>query len=388
MKTQDGIVPFIPTILIVDDMPDNLKILGSMLKPEGYIIRLVLNGPLALEVTETEKPDLVLLDIMMPVMDGFEVCNCLKADPNLKDVPVIFISALNDTDNIVKALTMGGADYITKPFKAEEVKARVATHLEISRQRKELEFQKKELQLQKKELLEVIATKNKFFSIIAHDLRGPLGGFMGLTGILADQFSDFNQSEQMEMMSDMSFSARNMYNLLENLLEWAQMQRGQMEFKPQMLNIKDVVVECLLSATESARKKDIEVIVDLVVGQEGYADKNMLQGVTRNLVSNAIKFTQKGGKVVISAGLETDNMLAISVKDTGIGMTYQMLDNLFQIGANTKRKGTEGELSTGLGLLLCKEFAEKLGGKIRVTSVPNKGSDFRFTIPLNFMAEE
>ena len=395
MKTQDGKDLIMPTILIVDDVPDNLKILGSILKSEGYILRPVLNGPMALKVAETERPDLVLLDIIMPVMDGFEVCNFLKAEPNLKDVPVIFISALTDTVNIVKALTMGGADYITKPFKAEEVKARIATHLEVSRQRKELElqskellFQRMELLLQKKELLEVIATKNKFFSIIAHDLRGPLGGFMGLTGILADEFLDFTQSEQMEMISDMSHSSRNMYNLLENLLEWAQMQRGNMEFKPQILNIKDVVTECLLSATESARKKDIEVVVDLVVVQEGYADKNMLQGVTRNLVSNAIKFTQKGGKVVISAGLETGNMLAISVKDTGIGMTDQMLDNLFQIGANTKRKGTEGELSTGLGLLLCKEFVEKLGGKIRVTSVPNKGSDFRFTIPLNFMAEE
>ena len=399
MKTQDGKDPIMPTILIVDDVPDNLKILGSILKSEGYILRPVLNGPMALKVAETERPDLVLLDIIMPVMDGFEVCNCLKADPNLKDVPVIFISALNDTDNIVKALTMGGADFITKPFKAEEVKARIATHLENSSQRKELELQRKELELQKKELelqkkvlelqkkelLDVIATKNKFFSIIAHDLRGPLGGFMGLTGILADEFLDFTQSEQMEMISDMSHSARNMYNLLENLLEWAQMQRGNMEFQPQLLNIKDVVDECLKSAAESARGKDIEIIADLADEQEGYADKNMLQGVIRNMVSNAIKFTHKGGKVIVSVGLETGNLLGISVKDSGIGMTDQMLSNLFQIGTNVKRKGTEGELSTGLGLLLCKEFVEKLGGKIRVTSVPNKGSDFHFTIPTVFI---
>jgi signal transduction histidine kinase len=387
MKTQDEKVPFMSKILIVDDVADNLIVLGNMLNTEGYTIRPVLDGSLALQVAETEKPDLVLLDIMMPIMDGFEVCNFLKAAPNLKDVPVIFISALNDTDNIVKALTMGGVDYITKPFKVEEVKARVSTHLEISRQRKELELQRKELLLQKKDLLDVIATKNKFFSIITNDLRGPLSGFMGLTEILADEFGMFSQDEQKEIMSDMSRSARNMYNLLENLLEWTQLQMGNIKFEPQILSIKNVAAECLQAATESARKKDIEVITDLQAELEVYADKNMLQGVIRNLVSNAIKFTHKGGKIAISAGLEDGNMLGISVKDTGIGMTEQMLDNLFQIGVNIKRFGTEGELSTGLGLLLCKEFVEKLGGTIRISSVPNKGSDFQFTIPSGFIAE-
>ena len=388
MKTQDEKVPFMSKILIVDDVADNLIVLGNMLKTEGYTIRPVLDGALALQVAETEKPDLVLLDIMMPVMDGFEVCNFLKADPNLKDVPVIFISALNDTGNIVKALTMGGVDYITKPFKAEEVKARVATHLEISRQRKELELQRKELLQQKKDLLDVITTKNKFFSIITNDLRGPLGGFMGLTEILADEFGMFSQDEQMEIMTDMSRSARNLYNLLENLLEWTQMQMGNMEFNPQLINIMDVVSDCLKVAAESARSKEIEVITDMPIKYEGYADKNMLQAVIRNLVSNAIKFTQKGGKVSISAGLETGNMLGISVKDSGIGMTDQMVDNLFRIDVKTKRPGTEGELSTGLGLPLCKEYVEKLGGKIWATSVLNKGSDFHFTIPSVFIAEE
>jgi signal transduction histidine kinase len=211
---------------------------------------------------------------------------------------------------------------------------------------------------------------------------------VGLTEILADEYGMFSQGEQMEIMLDMSLSARNMHNLLENLLEWAQMQMGHMEFNSQILNIKNVVAECLRVFIESARRKDIEVIVDLEDKQEGYADKNMLQGVIRNLLSNAIKFTHKGGKVTISAGLEDGNMLGISIKDSGIGMTDQMLDNLFQIGAKTKRPGTEGELSTGLGLLLCKEFVEKLGGKIRVTSVLNKGSDIHFTIPSVFIAEE
>jgi len=145
----------IPNILIVDDVPANLILLGHILKNLGYKVRPVPNGMLALKVAEKEKPDLILLDVMMPDMDGFEVCRRLKEDQNLSDVPIIFISALSDTNDIIKALTCGGADYIAKPFHAEEVKARVATHLKLYQQSKELQ--------------KINAEKDKFFSIIAHD---------------------------------------------------------------------------------------------------------------------------------------------------------------------------------------------------------------------------
>ncbi|MEI6435260.1 MAG: hybrid sensor histidine kinase/response regulator [Bacteroidota bacterium] len=353
-------------ILIVDDIAANLNVLGNILKNDGYNVRPVPSGMLALQVAEKEKPDLVLLDIMMPDMDGYEVCRRFKENPNLNDVPIIFISALNDTNDIVTALTSGGADYITKPFRAEEVKARVATHLKIYQQSKELQ--------------ELNATKDKFFSIIAHDLRGPLGGLMGLTELMAEDSQDFSPLEKNDLMLELSHSARNIFNLLENLLEWSRMQRGQTAFKPSLLSLSEVVNECTKIVAESARNKTIEIVLNIPPQQEVFADTNMLQTVIRNLISNAIKFTPKDGKVIISSVAAENNAVVIAVKDIGIGMSNKILTNLFRLDINCGRSGTEGEPSTGLGLLLCKEFVEKHGGKIWVESEEGKGSIFYFTL--------
>ncbi|MEI6050814.1 MAG: hybrid sensor histidine kinase/response regulator [Bacteroidota bacterium] len=367
MRNDSLLSQNIPDILIVDDTPANLMLLSQILKDNGYKVRPVLNGILALQVAEKEKPDLILLDIMMPDMDGFEVCCRLKKNPNLKDVPVIFISALNSTEDIVKALTSGGADYISKPFQTEEVLARVNTHLQIYQQRKELQ--------------ELNATKDKFFSIIAHDLRGPLGGFMRLTEMMADESISFTPDEKKELILNLSLSARNIFNLLDNLLEWSKMKRGITTFSPQILDLNKIITECLKIVADSVRKKAIEIAVDIPENNEVFADTNMLQTVIRNLVSNAIKFTHREGKVTISAGTDVNNATVIAIKDTGIGLSSIMTDNLFHIDINTNRPGTEGELSTGLGLLLCKEFVEKHGGRIGVESEEGKGSTFYFTIP-------
>jgi two-component system, sensor histidine kinase and response regulator len=357
----------IPDILIVDDTPANLILLGHILKDAGYKVRPVPSGMLALQVAEKEKPDLILLDIMMPEMDGFEVCNNLKNNPELADVPIIFISASNNTKDIVRALISGGADYISKPFQAEEVLARVATHLKIYQQRKEL--------------IELNATKDKFFSIIAHDLRGPLGGFMRLTELMADESLNFSPEEKKELTQNLSHSARNIFNLLENLLEWSQMQRGHTTFNPQELGLKYVVTDCLKVVVEAARKKSINVTVEISDEIGVFGDVNMLQTVFRNLVSNAIKFTPKDGKITISAAPDENNLVIIEVKDTGIGMDSKIVGNIFRIDVNNRRPGTEGELSTGLGLLICKDFVEKHRGRLWVESIEGKGSSFFFTIP-------
>lgn len=364
----------IPNILIVDDIPANLKVLGDILKGEGFKVRPVPNGNLALQVASKEKPDLILLDIMMPDMDGYEVCRRLKEMPELSDIPVIFISALNDTSDIVKALKSGGVDFITKPFQADEVSARVKTHLQLYQQSIVLREQSKQLK-------ELIATKDKFFSIIAHDLRGPLGGFMGLTEMMADEAYGLSPDQQKEMMVDLNESARNIFDLLENLLEWSRMQQGQTVYLPVTIGLKALADECISQLHDAIRKKEIQVTVDISADQEVFADTNMLQSVIRNLISNAIKFTPRGGKVTIFSGY-TDNMRSvIVVKDTGIGMNDVMIANLFRLNVNNSRPGTDGEHSTGLGLHLCKEFIERHNGEIWVESEAGKGSAFYFTIP-------
>ncbi|MEI7525226.1 MAG: PAS domain-containing protein [Mariniphaga sp.] len=245
-------------------------------------------------------------------------------------------------------------------------------------ERKEKEV---EIKMQNEKLQKIYAEKDKFFSIIAHDLRGPVGGLMGLTGMMADENENFTDNEIKEMTFDLNRSARNTFNLLENLLEWSQMDRGLTEFQPQNLALTEVVTDCKNVVLESARGKGIELFVDIPSEYNVIADKNMVQTVIRNLFSNAIKFTPKGGRVTISAKPADNSMMEISVSDTGIGMSDQLVNDLFLIDTNTKRPGTEGEQSTGLGLLLCKEFVEKHGGKFSVESDQNYGTVFSFTIP-------
>jgi CheY-like chemotaxis protein len=374
METNNNTAFGIPTILLVDDVPANLRLLGDILINAGYKVRQVSSGKQAIQVAEKEIPDLILLDIMMPEMDGYEVFQKLKENPALVDVPVIFISALNDTANIVKALNAGGVDYINKPFQAEEVLARVHTHLKLRRQSRELQ--------------ELIATKDKFFSIIAHDLRGPLGNMMGLTQMLADKSQDFPEEVRAEMVELLSDGAHNTFKLLENLLQWSQMERGLIDFNPVILDLSHVVSECIKTAAGTASGKQIRIITDIQGNPEVFADTNMLQTVIRNLVSNAIKFTPNAGFVTISAVPSVNNTTLLSVSDTGIGMDAAMQKNIFRMDVNTKRNGTQGELSTGLGLLLCKEFVEKQDGELWVESTKNQGSVFYFTIPSPLPKEE
>jgi len=237
------------------------------------------------------------------------------------------------------------------------------------------------IKTQSKELLELNASKDKFFSIIAHDLRGPLGGLMGLSEIMADESQQLTPDQKKEMIQALSRSARNIFNLLENLLEWSQMQHGQTAFKPKLVGLNIVINDGIKILAESIRKKAISLFVDVDEDQVVYADTNMFQSVIRNLVSNAVKFTPKGGKVSISGGLTENNSSIITVKDTGIGMTKDMVFNLFRMNVNSSRPGTEGEHSTGLGLLLCKEFVERHGGELWVESGEGIGSSFCFTIP-------
>ena len=363
-----------PYILIVDDIGANLKLLSQILKDEGYSVRPVTSGEMALKVAEMETPGLILLDIMMPGMSGYKVCRQLKENPVLKDVPVIFVSALNDSYDIVKALNLGGVDYITKPFKTEEVIARVNTHFKLHQQ-------SIELQKQKKELKELNETKDKFFSIVAHDLRGPFNGFLGFTQLLAEQYSGLDQSKIQKMAVAMRDSAASLFRLLENLLEWSRMQKGLIGFNPDLTNLVSVVSGIMRPVMDSARKKEIAISVEIPSGMVVFADEYMLASIIRNLASNAVKFTRKGGNIAISAATAPDNFVEITVADNGIGMNGTMVDGLFRLDVKTNREGTDGEPSSGLGLILCKDFIEKHGGKIWAESEKGKGSTFRFTLP-------
>jgi len=231
------------------------------------------------------------------------------------------------------------------------------------------------------EVNKLIAARDKFFAIIAHDLRGPLGGFMALTEILADSAYELPEDEKKKMILEMSIAARNTFELLESLLEWAKMDFNQGEFNPSFINVQSLCVSAFTILEECVKAKSLEFKIDIPADIKVYADQNMLQSIFRNLISNAIKFTPEYGKVSVYCKSINHNKIEIFVEDTGIGMSNKIRENLFDLTSKVKRLGTNGEKSTGLGIHLCKQFIEKNGGEFNVKSVENQGSIFSFTLP-------
>ncbi|MBV5315945.1 MAG: PAS domain-containing sensor histidine kinase [Prolixibacteraceae bacterium] len=245
----------------------------------------------------------------------------------------------------------------------------------------EIKLAEERITFKNEELLKLNAEKDKFFSIIAHDLRSPFNSFLGLTQLMSEELPRLKISEIQYFATSLNRSASNLFGLLENLLEWSSLQRGIIGFAPVSFFLKPKISEMLQLAIESAYNKgiDFEIIVpdELMI----FADVKMFESTIRNLVSNAVKFSSKGGKVTVCAKSFADDSIEISVQDTGIGMNKGLVERLFRIHQQTSRMGTEGEPSTGLGLILCKDFVEKHGGEIWAESEEGKGSRFCFTIP-------
>lgn len=245
-----------------------------------------------------------------------------------------------------------------------------------------------EIKRMNEELLISNAEKDKFFSIIAHDLRSPFNSFLGLTQIMAENLQDLTMEEIRKFTLTMRDSVSHLYSLLENLLQWSGMQQGMILFNPEIIPLCSIITDSLGILAEPAQAKEIEITCAIPNNLEVFADVNVVQTIIRNLVSNAVKFTPRGGKVDIAANLLPDRFIEISVADTGIGMDREMLDKLFRLDGKVNREGTEGEASTGLGLILCKEFIEKQGGKLWVESEVGKGSVFYFTLPFGEESEK
>ncbi|TRX37468.1 tetratricopeptide repeat protein [Flavobacterium sp. ZT3R18] len=222
--------------------------------------------------------------------------------------------------------------------------------------------------------------KDKFFSIIAHDLRDPFNGFLGLSELLAEDLDNMTKEEIQFAAVSMKSSATNLFQLLENLLEWSRMEQGLIPFAPQEKLVVSIVAECMTTIQEAANNKNISINIEISEKTTVFADNNSIHSVIRNLVSNAVKFTPERGTISIKAK-EDDKKTTISITDTGIGMSAKMVENLFRLDVETNRNGTNDEPSTGLGLILCKEFVEKHGGEIWVESEEEKGTTFNISFP-------
>jgi len=361
-------------IMIVDDDVDNLNLFIDYLDKAGFRTMVSTDGASAIELADRAMPDLILLDVMMPGLDGFETCRLLKKNDNIRDIPVIFMTALSETVNKVKGFDAGGVDYITKPCDAEEVLVRIRTHLSI----RKLQRQVLEKNL---ELRELNASKDKFFSILAHDLRTPMSVFLSFSNLL-NKIDKMNKKELSEYIKNLQESASNLFSLLDNLLTWSRLQRNLIEFSPKALKIFTIVNwNIKLLETYIWQKK---IIIKNLVDENLfiYGDENMIASIFRNLITNAVKYSNIGGTIEISSEKE-DEMVHITVSDTGIGISKENIPNLFRIDSRVKKPGTMDEMGTGLGLVLCSDFTKKNGGLIWIESAEGEGTKAHVTLPLS-----
>ncbi len=389
------------SILVVDDNPMNLKMVASILKPLGYRLAMANSGEKAIQFATEKKPDLILMDVMMPEMDGYEACEKIKANPSTSDIPIIFLTAKNDITDLVKGFQSGGADFVSKPFKAEEILARIKNLLlvkisqdiiaeqnEILKQSQKSIYQdalkivelNNSLAESEANLQELNRTKDKFFSIIGHDLKSQFSGVLGLAELLTRFGSNISDNDRETYLCHIFDGLTQMRTFLENLLEWARTQTGRIQFCPETVTLAPIFKNIELQYKNNAIKKQINLDINVHPELTINADENMLMTILRNFVSNAIKYTKVNGNVIISAK-SVESGVEICVSDDGVGMDEKTKNKLFQIEHNQSLPGTDNEKGTGLGLILCKDFALKHGGNIRIESELNKGSKFILFLP-------
>jgi len=360
-------------ILIVDDVDRNIQLLAEILISNGYNISPANSGEEALDALKIKPyPDLILLDIMMPGLSGIDVCKIIKADPEKREIPVIFLTAKAETESIVEGFKSGASDYLTKPFKAEELLARVRVQLENIHLRREVLAVNKSLEAN-------VAAREQLLSIIAHDLKSPLGSLLGLSQLYAEggKFSDLESLSEFAKVANNSI--KNILDLLSNLLSWARLQSGHMKLNPVRIDFIQLLGNIINLLKTTAEQKEISINVMSSNPVFVQADMNMIETVFRNLISNAIKFTNTGGKVEINF-LSKGDEVEISVRDNGVGMSPQIIGDLFKVDVRHQSQGTRKEKGTGLGLVLCKDMVEKNNGTIRAESTQGSGSVFYVTL--------
>ena len=362
-------------ILIVDDVMSNVLLLKVLLTNEKFAIATASNGRQALEQVEKENPDLVLLDVMMPDMSGFEVAQHLKSNPNTADIPIIFLTALNSTADIVKGFQVGANDFISKPFNKEELIIRVTHQISLVAAKRLILSKTEELQ-------RTIAGRDKLYSVIAHDLRSPMGSIkMVLNMLILNLPSEKIGAEMYELLTMANQTTEDVFSLLDNLLKWTKSQIGKLNLVYQdvaLVEVTDGVIE-IFSMVASLKKIRIHEMKPekMMVN----ADIDMLKTVVRNLLSNAIKFSKENSEVLVKME-EVDGMAVVSVQDYGCGISEEGQKKLLHTDTHFSTFGTNNEEGSGLGLLLCKDFVVKNGGKLWFTSKEGEGSIFSFSIPV------
>jgi signal transduction histidine kinase len=359
-----------PNVLIVDDTPANLQLLASMLKERGYHPRTVSSGERALEAARLMLPDLILLDVVMPCMDGFEVCERLKADPLLKDIPILFISALTDTTVKVKAFRVGGDDYITKPFRFEEVEARVRTQLELRRQRRELQTSYEQLRR-----LEVL--RDNLTHMVVHDMRSLLMAITAPLEMALD--SEVNRVRYIERARE---AAARLNEMMLLMIDVSRLESCRMPVHKAACDLNQIARSAIDSFVLMARNRKLTLSATGPIGAD--CDGALVRRILDNLINNALKFTPSDGVVEVSL-TKSNGEARVAVRDSGCGIPPEYHANIFEKFSQVQ--GVAELRGTGLGLAFCKLAVAAHGGAIGVESELGQGSIFWFTLPNEIAGE-
>jgi len=388
-----------PVILCVDDESIILNALKDQLQRKfstEYDIETSDSGADAIEYLQElieDKIDvpLVIADYIMPGMKGDELLrNVHELSPNTLNILLTGQANIEGVTNAVNYASL--YRYMSKPWDEDDLELTVKEALKSFYQKREIHQKNEELQelnasleikVQERtvELRALNATKDKFFSIIAHDLKNPFNALLGFSTLLLDDYENFSDADRIDLIQTMSDASNNAYKLLQNLLEWSRSQTGSIQWEPDAISLHDIVTTTIDLLSNGASVKEISINAIILPNIVVWADANMATTVIRNLISNALKYTPKGGEIRVYSK-KSEKEIEITIEDNGVGINEADKEKLFRIDVNHSTSGTNNEQGTGLGLILCKEFVEKNGGKIWVESTEGKGSKFKFTLPL------
>ncbi len=366
-------------ILIVDDTPINLRVLAKILSDRGYKVRKALNGQIALTACQTLLPDVILLDIMMPDMDGYEVCQRLKSDPKTQDIPVIFISALEDEWDKVKAFKSGGSDYITKPFQIEEVLARVKHHLTIQKLQYQLKIQNAELQSLNDQLVRSNLELEQFAHVASQDLQSPLQVIIGNADLLTWKYEQQLGPDGDRYLTNIIEASGRMTQLIQDLLTYSKVGIPPHPQSFESIDSNFVLEEALANLSGEISKSEATITHSHLPTVSG--NESQLMQLFQNMMANAIKFRLPNisPQIEVCCNLNNPEEWQFEIRDNGIGIDPDEGDRIFE--AFYRLHSYDEYPGTGIGLTLCKKIVERHGGRLWFDSIKGEGTSFYFTLP-------
>lgn len=419
------------SIMIVDDNPSNLRVLYNILKDSNYTVHPASSGEIALRFLSSDIPDLIMLDVRMPGMDGYEVCKIIKADERTMNIPIVFISGLDELKDKVKGFEVGGIDYITKPFHSEEVLAHIKSHLTIgllqrqlidankmleervvertrelsqtnvklSEEIKERKQAVEELNKYKDQLEDIVKErtaelaiakeraesadhmKSAFLAAMSHELRTPLNSIIGFVGIILQEIAGPITEEQRKQLEMVRGSAKYLLTLINDIIDISKIEAGELTVKFNDFDMVELINEVAAEIEHIVMKKKLDFVVDVSPEVDGIkSDRKRVKQVLINLLDNAIKFTEKGS-ITLTSVIE-NGYVVTSIIDSGVGIKEEDQEKIFEAFLQLDTRLARTAEGTGLGLSICKRLVKLMGGNIQVDSDLGKGSTFTFRIPL------